>query len=119
MRARFVVSGLLFAASLIAAPLAQQTKATFEVVSIKPRGFSSESELRGFASGMGMCGGYRFTPNGNRVNLPGTNICSLLRMAFDLTEYQIVAPAWIFVSVSTGARNPSKRSLSTTSTAIA
>ena len=95
MRARFVVSGLLFAASLIAAPLAQQTKATFEVVSIKPRGFSSESELRGFASGMGMCGGYRFTPNGNRVNLPGTNICSLLRMAFDLTEYQIVAPAWI------------------------
>ena len=44
MRARFIVSGLLFAASLIAAPVAQQTKATFEVVSIKPRAFNSDSE---------------------------------------------------------------------------
>jgi uncharacterized protein (TIGR03435 family) len=86
---------LLLLAGAVALPAAQPAKPTFDVVSIKPRAFTDEADLRGFASGMGMCGGYRFTPKGNRINLPGTNICSLLRMAFDLTEHQIVAPAWI------------------------
>lgn len=86
---------LLALAGAVALPSAQSARPAFDVVSIKPRAFSDQADLRGFASGMGMCGGYRFTPNGNRINLPGTNICSLLRMAFDLTEYQIVAPGWI------------------------
>jgi uncharacterized protein (TIGR03435 family) len=86
---------VLLLAGVVALPSAQTAKPAFDVVSIKPRPFTDQAELRGFASGMGMCGGYRFTPNGNRINLPGTNICSLLRMAFDLTEQQIVAPSWI------------------------
>jgi uncharacterized protein (TIGR03435 family) len=88
-------SAVLLAAGLLAAPAAQQTKPTFDVVSIKPTTFKDGADVSGFASGMGMCGGFRFTPTANRVNFPGTNICSLLRMAFDLTEYQIVAPSWI------------------------
>lgn len=93
MMAGFAVS--LALAGAVALPAAQPARPAFDVVSIRPRAFTDQADLRAFASGMGMCGGYRFTPNGNRINLPGTNICSLLRMAFDLTETQIVAPGWI------------------------
>ena len=42
-----------------------------------------------------MCGFSRFAPAGNRVSMRYVDLCSLLRMAFDVTDYQIVAPAWI------------------------
>ncbi|HKE83577.1 MAG TPA: TIGR03435 family protein [Vicinamibacterales bacterium] len=94
MRSMSAFSTVFFAASLIASPLAQQPNTTFEVVSIKRASFPRD-DFRGYVSGVGMCGFWRFTPAGNRVSFGEVDVCSLLRMAFDVTDYQIVAPAWI------------------------
>lgn len=82
------------ACALIGAAAAQQPKPTFEVVSIKRASFPRDDFI-GYASGAGKCGFWRFTPAGNRVSFTAVDLCGLLRMAFDVTDYQIVAPAWI------------------------
>lgn len=76
---------------------AQQRDATmaFEVASIRLTQFPSESYFSGFADGAGMCGMWRFTAVGNRVSLRSVNLCSLIRMAYDVKDYQVVSPAWV------------------------
>jgi uncharacterized protein (TIGR03435 family) len=69
--------------------------ATFEVASIRQTEFPNEAYFSGFADGAGMCGMWRFTVVGNRVSLRSVNLCSLIRMAYDVKDYQIVAPAWV------------------------
>ena len=83
---------------LLAAAGAAQRRdvaATFEVASIRQTQFPNEAYFAGFADGAGMCGMWRFTPVGNRVTLRSVNLCSLIRMAYDLKDYQVVAPPWV------------------------
>ena len=73
----------------MATPRAQS--AAFEVVSIKPARFESDSYFAGYSAGAGLCGFSRFTPVGPRVSIPAATACSLIRMAYDIKDYQVVA----------------------------
>jgi uncharacterized protein (TIGR03435 family) len=69
-----------------------QSPPAFDVVSIKPAQFPSQAYFEGFAAGAGGgCGFFRFTPVGPRVSLGMTTVCSLIRMAYDLKEYQVLS----------------------------
>jgi uncharacterized protein (TIGR03435 family) len=78
------------AAALAEAPRAQAPPA-FEVVSIKPAQFPNDSYFAGFAAGAGTCGFSRFTPVGPRVSFGTTTVCSLIRMAYDVKDYQVLS----------------------------
>ena len=67
----------------------------FEVASIKPTPFRDESYFMGYAQGAGNCAFYKFTPTGNRFFQSGLTLCMLIRMAYDVTDLQIVGlPEW-------------------------
>jgi uncharacterized protein (TIGR03435 family) len=70
---------------------ARQAAPAFEVVSIKPAQFPSTSYFEGFAAGAGACGFSQFTPAGPRVSFGTTTVCSLIRMAYDIKDYQVVS----------------------------
>jgi uncharacterized protein (TIGR03435 family) len=74
----------------------QQPSATaFEVVSIRPASFPNDAYFLGYAKGAGNCGLWKFTPTGNRVSLRTVTLCMLMRMAYDVTDTQIVGlPRW-------------------------
>lgn len=86
--ALFLVVALAVASAQ--APRAQAPPA-FEVVSIKPAQFPNDSYFAGFAAGAGTCGFFRFTPVGPRVSFGKTTLCSLIRMAYDVKDYQVVS----------------------------
>ena len=54
MRSMIAGFAILLVAGAVALPAAQPVKPAFDVVSIKPKAFRDEADLRGFASGMGM-----------------------------------------------------------------
>lgn len=84
---------LLVAAAAVASVGARQAQSTsaFEIVSIKPAQFPNEAYFAGFAAGAGACGFSQFTPVGPRVYFPATTVCSLVRMAYDVKDYQVVS----------------------------
>jgi uncharacterized protein (TIGR03435 family) len=90
-------AGLLLATLTLASVGAQQTLQTqsppaFDVVSIKPAEFSSQAYFEGFTAGAGGgCGFFRFTPVGPRVSFGITTVCSLIRMAYDVKDYQVLS----------------------------
>ena len=87
-------AGFLLAALAVASVSAQQTQTplAFEVVSIKPAQFSTQAYFEGFAAGAGGgCGFFRFTPVGPRVSFGMTTVCSLIRMAYDVKDYQVLS----------------------------
>ena len=45
----------------------------------------------GFAAGAGVCGFSSFTPTGPRVSFGITTVCSLIRMAYDIKDYQVAS----------------------------
>ena len=70
-------------------------RAVFEVASIRPASFENDAYFAGFARGAGHCGLWRFTPKGNRVDLGTVTLCMLIRMAYEVTEFQVVGlPEW-------------------------
>jgi uncharacterized protein (TIGR03435 family) len=85
---------LLLVASVVAPARARQAQSppAFDVVSIKPAEFPNLAYFEGFAAGAGgTCGFSRFTPVGPRVSFGKTTACSLIRMAYDVMDYQVVA----------------------------
>ena len=84
---------LIAAVSAAVSVEALQTPASpaFEVVSIKPAQFPSDVYFEGYAAGAGLCGFSRFTPVGPRVSIPATTACSLIRMAYDIKDYQVLS----------------------------
>ena len=68
-----------------------QSSTAFDVVSIKPAQFPNDSYFAGFAAGAGVCGFSSFTPTGPRVSFGITTVCSLIRMAYDIRDYQVVS----------------------------
>ena len=68
-----------------------QPRPAFEIVSIKPAQFPSTVYFEGFAAGAGACGFSQFTPVGPRVSFGTTTVCSLIRMAYDIKEYQVLS----------------------------
>ena len=68
-----------------------QSSAAFDVVSIKPAQFPNADYFAGFAAGGGLCGFSSFTPVGPRVSFGTTTVCSLIRMAYDIRDYQVVS----------------------------
>ena len=68
-----------------------QSPVAFDVVSIKLAEFPNESYFAGFTAGIGACGGSRFTTTGPRVSFGTTTVCSLIRMAYDIKDYQVVS----------------------------
>ena len=92
MRRVILLTGLLMLSlPLTAAPLQRDaaTGAAFEVVSIRPA-FSDESHFRGFVQGVGACGFWKFSATGNRVSPGPATLCMLIRMAYDVTDIQVV-----------------------------
>ena len=71
------------------------SRAAFEVASIKPVAFPNESYFAGYAAGAGNCAFYKFEPTGNRFFQSSITLCMLIRMAYDVTDLQIVGlPEW-------------------------
>jgi len=71
------------------------SRASFEVASIKPMPFRDEANFTAFAQGAGNCAFYKFTPTGNRFFQGSITLCMLIRMAYDVTDLQIVGlPEW-------------------------
>jgi uncharacterized protein (TIGR03435 family) len=88
---------LLSGVALSAAPAQNDlaSRAAFEVASIKQMPFRDEANFTGFAQGAGNCAFYKFTPTGNRFFQSGLTLCMLIRMAYDVTDLQIVGlPEW-------------------------
>jgi uncharacterized protein (TIGR03435 family) len=89
---------LLLVSAGITLPRAQDTapgRAVFEVASIRAAAFANDSYFEGFARGAGNCGLWRFTPKGNRVELGTVTLCMIIRMAYEVTEFQVVGlPEW-------------------------
>jgi uncharacterized protein (TIGR03435 family) len=68
----------------------------FEVASIRPASFPNDAYFRGYLTGTGTCGMSRFEPKGNRVSMSAVTLCSLIRMAHEVTEYQVLGmPDWM------------------------
>jgi uncharacterized protein (TIGR03435 family) len=90
---RLAVLLLVVASAVAPAGVRQaQSPPAFDVVSIKPAEFPSVAYFEGFSAGAGgTCGFSRFTPVGPRVSFGKTTACSLIRMAYDVMDYQIVA----------------------------
>ena len=78
------------AVTSVGAPRAQAPPA-FEVVSIKPAQFPNDTYFAGYAAGAGTCGFFRFTPVGPRVSFGKITVCSLIRMAYDVKDYQVLS----------------------------
>src|SRR5688572_17674232 len=73
----------------------QPPPAAFEVASIRPASFPDGVYFKGYAQGAGNCAFYKFTPVGNRLSLGKLTLCMLMRMAYDVTDIQIVGlPDW-------------------------
>ena len=71
------------------------SRAAFEVASIRPAPFRDEPSFAGYAQGAGNCAFYKFTPAGNRFFQNTVTLCMLIRMAYDVTDLQIVGlPEW-------------------------
>jgi uncharacterized protein (TIGR03435 family) len=68
-----------------------QSRPVFDVVSIKTFQFPNDGFFAGFIAGMGPCGGSTFTPIGPRVSFGVLTVCSLIRMAYDVNDYQVVS----------------------------
>src|SRR5688572_1896467 len=89
------LAGLLLVVAITVAPAGArqaQSPPAFDVVSIKPAEFPNLAYFEGFAAGAGgTCGFSRFTPVGPRVSFGRTTACSLIRMAYDVMDYQIVS----------------------------
>ena len=87
------LASLLVRVALAVAPAgAQQVQApAFDVVSIKPAQFPNETYFAGYAAGAGNCGFFRFTPVGPRVSFGKITVCSLIRMAYDVKDYQVLS----------------------------
>lgn len=97
MRRVFLFTVLLVSVPLAAAPAQRDAAsgAAFEVASIRPAPFRDEAYFRGYATGAGNCSFYKFTPAGNRFYQGAVTPCMLIRMAYDVTDLQIVGlPAW-------------------------
>ena len=77
----------LLLAFLLAGIVSGQTSA-FEVATIKPAAFPSNDYFRGFATSGG-CGKPTPRIEANRVALPIVTLCGLIRVAYDVQEYQI------------------------------
>lgn len=60
----------------------------FEVATIKQATFPSEQFFRGF-SAAGACGKTRLTIAGNRVTVSSITVCGLIRLAYDVQNYQV------------------------------
>lgn len=61
-----------------------------EVASIKLVEFPSQAFFEGFTFASAACGYMRPTVSGNRVTLPTTSLCGLIRQAYQLQDYRIV-----------------------------
>ncbi len=98
MMRRFVLLTVVLASlPLAAAPLQRDTAsaAAFEVASIRAGAFPPGVDFRGYAEGAGNCSFYKFTPAGNRFYQSAVTLCMLMRMAYDVTDLQIVGlPSW-------------------------
>jgi uncharacterized protein (TIGR03435 family) len=71
------------------------SRTAFEVASIRPMPFRDETSFTGFAQGAGHCAFYKFETTGNRFFQNGITLCMLIRMAYDVTDIQIVGlPDW-------------------------
>ena len=83
----------LVVASAVASVAARQapSRPAFEIVSIKPAQFPNDAYFAGFAAGAGACGFSQFTPVGPRVSFGITTVCSLIRMAYDIKDYQVLS----------------------------
>jgi uncharacterized protein (TIGR03435 family) len=60
----------------------------FEVASIRPASFPSDSYFMGF-SAAGTCGAPPLAISGNRVTLPRVTLCTLIRLAYNVPDYRI------------------------------
>ena len=88
---------LLTGVTLSAAPAQNDaaSRAAFEVASITPMPFGDGANFTAFAQGAGNCAFYKFTPTGNRFFQSSLTLCMLIRMAYDVTDLQIVGlPEW-------------------------
>ena len=74
----------------------QQSQPGFEVVSIKRAFFPNDSFFAGYVAGGGVCTAARAEIAGNRVAFHAATLCGLIRLAYDVKDYQIAGmPGWM------------------------
>jgi uncharacterized protein (TIGR03435 family) len=83
----------LAGAVLLAAGLAagQEQGLQFEAASIRPTEFPSDAFAAGFRAGAATnpCGGGTLTIAGTMVSITSANVCSIIRIAYDVKDYQV------------------------------
>jgi uncharacterized protein (TIGR03435 family) len=68
----------------------------FEVASIRPATFPAAEYFAGFTDGAGLCAAPRLERAGPRVTIHRVTLCGLVRLAYDVKDYQVVGmPAWM------------------------
>lgn len=120
---------LCAAAAAIVSPLAvfvaraqQPPELQFEVASIKPTEFPSDAYAAGFRAGAAAspCGGSSLSVSGTFVSVTKASICSIVRIAYDVRDYQVTgipaalsisgedkaAPAFVDAQIATESKRP-------------
>jgi hypothetical protein len=87
----------------------QQPEPQFEVASIHPTAFASDAFAAGFRAGAAKtpCGGGKLSIAGTLVSVTTASICSIVRIAYDVRDYQVIGmPAALDIS-DAGRAGPS------------
>ena len=96
--AALLIISLLIVTSVFAGSPTQSNAvetASFEVASIRQSPFPNDAYFAGFASA-GICNVPRTETTGNRIAYLRATLCGLIRVAYDVRDYQIVnMPAWM------------------------
>jgi uncharacterized protein (TIGR03435 family) len=79
----------------------QQPDLQFEVASIRPTVFPNDAFAAGFRAGAAKnpCGGGKLSISGTLVNINTASICSIIRIAYEVMDYQVIGmPAGLDLS---------------------